>query len=146
MALTYTWKVKGLRKQDQVNSEGATLSGAVVQTYWECEGTDENGNTSVFSGATPFSAENVPAGTFVAFEDLTEETVLGWIRNVVEGDGGYMDHIEERIRHEIGKVTIEDAPMPWAPEEVTPVPNDNLGTEVEAEATSGGNTDIIDSE
>jgi len=41
--MTYTWKITGLQKRDQVNSEGATLAGAVVQTYWEMEGTDEQG-------------------------------------------------------------------------------------------------------
>lgn len=120
MALTYTWKITGLRKQDQVNADGETLPGAVVQTYWECHGTDANDNTAHFSGATPFSAENVPAGSFTAFADLTEEIVLGWVRNVVESDPSYMAHIEERIIDQIGQSTVQDAPMPWADEEVTP--------------------------
>lgn len=126
MALTYTWKVTGLKKKDQVNSEGATLSGAVVQTYWEAEGTDENGDTAKFSGATPFSAENVPAGTFVAFEDLTEEVVTGWIRNVVDADPTYGAHIEERIRAEINKGVVTDiteSGLPWSDgSSVTPDP------------------------
>jgi len=90
---TYVWEVTSLRKRDQQNSEGATLSGAVVQTYWKVTGTDGNGNTGEFSGATPFDASNVPAGSFVAFEDLTENTVLGWIQAVVNADQGYADHI-----------------------------------------------------
>lgn len=121
MAFTYTWEVTGLRKRDQVNSEGATLSGAVVQTYWKVTGTDADGNTGEFSGATPFTAENVPAGEFTAFESLTEETVLGWIRSVVEGDLPYKEHIDERIAHQIDQTLEEDAEMPWGGS-VTPTP------------------------
>ena len=71
---TWAWEVTQLKRKDEVNSEGATLSGAVCQTFWKVTGTDANGNTGEFSGATPFSAANTPAGSFVAFDDLTEFT------------------------------------------------------------------------
>jgi hypothetical protein len=122
MALTYTWKVTGLKKRDQVNAEGATLIGAVVQTYWECKGVDENGKEGSFSGATPFTAENVPAGSFAAFETLTEETVLGWIKSVVANDPSYKAHIDGRIIDQIDAANVTDATPPWQTEEVTPVP------------------------
>jgi len=132
---TYTWEVTGLKKQDQVNSEGASLSGAVVQTYWKIVGTDGSGNTGEFAGATPFNATNVPAGSFVAFEDLTENTVLGWIQAVVDADQGYADHISSRIKLQIDEATIEEAVMPWAPdsEVVDPV--------IEADAPAEGESD-----
>lgn len=124
MAMTYTWKITGLQKKDQVNSEGATLEGAVVQTYWEMEGTDEQGETAKFSGATPFSAADVPAGSFVAFESLTEANVLAWVQNVVNNDSVYLAHIEDRIRNEIDKENVSDiaqTSLPWSDgEEVTP--------------------------
>ena len=126
MALTYTWKVTGLKKKDQVNSEGVTLEGAVVQTYWECIGTDEHGNSAQFAGATPFTAENVPAGSFTAFADLTEETVISWIKNVVDNDPTYKDHIDERILKQIDASNIVDATPPWQTEEVTPTPPEVL--------------------
>ena len=129
---TYVWEVTSLRKRDQQNSEGATLSGAVVQTYWKVTGTDGSGNSGEFSGATPFDASSVPAGSFVAFEDLTENTVLGWIQAVVNADQGYADHISERIAHQIDEEQVEDATMPWAPEEVTPeLPEDAPAAEEE---------------
>ena len=71
MALTYTWSVTSLKVRDEVNADGETLSNSVVQTYWKCTGTDENGNSGTFSGATPFTAANVPAGSFIAFAYLT---------------------------------------------------------------------------
>ena len=118
---TWTWEVTSLKKKDQVNAEGATLAGAVVQTFWKVTGEDANGNEADFSGATPFTAVNVPAGSFTAFETLTESTVLGWIQAVVNADQGYADHISERVATQIDEVATTDAAMPWAPEDsVTP--------------------------
>ena len=122
MAFTYTWSVTGLKKKDQVNSEDATLSGAIIQTYWKVVGVDAEGNEGEFAGATPFTAENVPAGDFTPFADLTEEQVLSWIRAHVEGDQPYMDHINERIQYQIDQNLEEEVhEMPWGGV-VTPPP------------------------
>lgn len=112
MALTLSWEVTGVKTNNQVNTDGDTLADAVVQTYWKCTGTDADGNEGSFSGATPFSAENVPAGSFVAFADLTEATVLGWIQNVVVD--GYMDHVQEQIQKQIDEATVQEPDLPWA--------------------------------
>jgi hypothetical protein len=131
---TWTWSVTSLKKRDQVNTEGATLAGAVVQTYWKVVGVDGSGNKGEFSGATPFTAVNVPAGSFAAFEDLTEATVLGWIQAVVNADQGYADHISERVTAQIDEAAVEDGVMPWAPaeEEVTPpVPGEDPAADPE---------------
>ena len=118
---TWTWEVTSLKKKDQVNAEGATLAGAVVQTFWKVTGEDANGNEADFSGATPFTAVNVPAGSFTAFETLTEATVLGWIQAVVNADQGYADHISSRIELQIDEVATTDAAMPWGDgSDVTP--------------------------
>ena len=53
MSLTLSWSVTGIKTRDQVNSEGETLTNAVVQTYWKVVGTDAEGNTGEFAGATP---------------------------------------------------------------------------------------------
>ena len=98
MSYKYTWKITSLKVRDQVNADGDTLTDAVVQTYWQVEGTDADGNTGSFSGATPFTAENVPAGSFRPFADLTEDVVCGWIQNVVNSDPTYKAHIDEQIQ------------------------------------------------
>ena len=130
---TWTWEVTSLKKKDQVNADGATLAGAVVQTFWKVTGEDANGNEADFSGATPFTAVNVPAGSFTAFETLTEATVLGWIQAVVNGDQGYADHISERVGSQIDEASIEEGVMPWAPavEVVTPVPGEDPAADPE---------------
>lgn len=101
MALIYTWKITGVKK---------TPDGTVVQTYWTKTGTDENGNVGTFSGATPFSGNPSQEG-YIAFESLTEETVLGWIQSVVTG--GYEEHVNNQIQKHIDQQIIVDADMPW---------------------------------
>jgi len=113
MALTLSWEVTGVKTKNETNTDGDTLSDAVVQTYWKCTGTDADGNEGSFAGATPFSAANVPAGSFVAFADLTEATVLGWIQAVVVGD--YLEHVKSQIEKQIDEATVQEPDLPWAP-------------------------------
>lgn len=105
MAITYTWKVTGLKKN---------TDGTVVQTYWQKIGTDENGNEGTFSGATPFSGDPSAEG-YVPFENLTEADVLGWVQGVVVG--GYEEHVNAQIQKQIDQKisVVEEAAMPWAP-------------------------------
>lgn len=111
MTISYTWKVTSIKTK----TEG-TNQGAVVQTYWTKTGKDSANNEGTFSGATPFTTTTMPAGaTFVPLTDLTEETVLTWIKAVVVG--GYEEHVNGVIQKAINdKVTpVAEAQMPWAP-------------------------------
>jgi hypothetical protein len=118
--MQYTWQVTGLKTKDEVNEQGETLPNAVVQTYWKKIGVDDQGNEGSFSGATPFTADNVPAGEFVPFDQLTEETVLGWIQAVVVDS--YEEHVNSMIQKQIDAKAIHEPPLPWAPEP-TPDPD-----------------------
>jgi hypothetical protein len=108
MAITYTWEITSLRTR----TEGENLD-AVVQTYWKKTGTDENGNSGTFEGATPFSAASVPAGEFIPFAELTEETVLDWIKSVVVDD--YERHVNTKIQEKIDSASTSQPELPWAP-------------------------------
>lgn len=101
MAFTYTYEIERLKVKDEVNADGVTLQNAVCNTYWKVTGVDEDGNTATFSGATPLSAKNVSADNFTDFTTLTEAQVVGWIRNVVESDAGYLEHIDEQLQKQI---------------------------------------------
>ena len=117
MTITYTWEITGLK-----TTNIGELENTVVQTYWKKIGTDENGNTGTFSGATPFTRDpNDESGPkFIPFENLTEEDVLSWIKTIVVGD--YETHVNEQIQKQINEKInpIVDAKMPWAPAVVTP--------------------------
>jgi hypothetical protein len=119
MAITYTWKVTSLKVKDVSDARPS----AVVQTYWQKIGTDENGNVGSFSGATPFTLDpNDDSGPFIPFADLTEEDVLNWIKTVVVGS--YEEHvngkIQEQINEKINPVTEQS--LPWAPPEANTAP------------------------
>jgi hypothetical protein len=114
MSITYTWKVTSLKVKDLSEDK----KNAIVQTYWQKIGTDENGNEGTFSGATPFTVDPTDdSGPFVPFEQLTEEDVLDWIKSVVVGS--YEEHVNSKIFEQIqDKLTpAVDAKLPWAPEE-----------------------------
>jgi hypothetical protein len=111
MAITYTWKVTSLKTKNEGSNQNA-----VVQTYWQKIGTDENGNVGTFSGATPFTTTTMPEGNvFVPFEELTEEVVLEWIKDVVVGN--YETHVNGKIQEQIDQHVnpVSEAQMPWAP-------------------------------
>jgi hypothetical protein len=109
---TYEWKVTSMRVRD----EGANKN-AVVQTFWELKGTNADGHSAVFSGATPFTSVNVPEGDFIALEALTQEHVISWIRNYVDNHPNYWEHINEQLAKNIQDThaPITEASVSWLP-------------------------------
>jgi hypothetical protein len=119
MALTYDWKLTGLKKQNTND-----LEHVIIGTNWRLDGTDEEGYVGSFAGATPFDLNEIESGSFVAYEQLTEELVLGWIKNVVSGSDAvyphYWEHINEQINKHIDtlkweKTEVGQANFPWSP-------------------------------
>jgi hypothetical protein len=116
MALTYEWKLTGLRKQDT-----ADLTDLVVGTRWELKGTNENDVFGTFSGATPLDLPDADEAGYIAYADLTETLILGWIQNSVSGSGSsnYMDHINEQIEKQIKakvyvSLDVSTNDLPWS--------------------------------
>lgn len=110
--LTYTWKLTSLKKKSTTD-----VAGAIVQTYWQKIGTDADGNTGTFPGATPFDLNTMDLENFTPFEELTESMVLGWIQAVVVDS--YETHVDEKILQQIMAVKqpIVEQNLPWVPEE-----------------------------
>lgn len=106
--MNYTWKITGMKGIDLPNQPNA-----IIQTYWTKTGIDEQGNEGTFSGATPFSPDNIDPDNFVPYSQLTEEVVLGWIQAVVVGS--YEEHVNAQIQKQIDSKKVNDAPLPWAP-------------------------------
>lgn len=125
MSLTYTWKIERIGRKST-----STIENAIVQTHWTLTGTNSDGVSGTFTGATPFKLSTVDPTNFVSYENLTEETVLEWIKNVVNSDLSYKEHIDSKILEEIADVTEPTTEVtsgfPWQDgvDEVTPpVPN-----------------------
>ncbi len=116
--MQYTWKITGLKTKD-INGKPS----AIVQTYWQKIGTDENGNEGTFAGATPFTVDPTDdSGPFKPFSDLTEADIIAWIQTVVVG--GYEEHVNGKIAEQIEQKIkpVTDAKLPWATEEENVVP------------------------
>lgn len=112
MAINYEWKITCLKK-----ASGSNLSNVIVQTYWNVVGTDENGNEGAYSGATPFDLSKVDPGNFMAYETLTEEVVIGWIKNAVLGS--FNDFVEGQIQDQIASIgseqdQVNEGSFPWS--------------------------------
>jgi hypothetical protein len=118
MALTYTWKLTGLKKQTT-----AVFDDLVIGTRWKVTGTDEDGFEGSFDGATPLDIPDADEAGYIPYEELTEELVLGWIKQTVSGSNpatNYWDHINGRILKAIdGKknvtTEIQETDLPWSP-------------------------------
>lgn len=118
MALTYTWKITGLKTKDFDGKPSA-----VVQTYWTKTGTDADGNEGTFTGATPFTVDPTDtSGPFIEFSQLTEQDIIDWIKTVVVSD--YERHVNDKIQEQIdGKINpVVEAKLPWVPTEEPVVP------------------------
>jgi len=72
----FTWQV--------ANMERNTADDGVVVVHWRCEGVDGDHTASSY-GTTSHTPDPSAAG-FVAYADLTEETVLGWVHGSVDKD------------------------------------------------------------
>lgn len=108
MAVTYTWKVTGL-KTKSVNG----TDNVVVQTYWEKIGRDGNFEGK-FLGATPLDTSNIPEGfKFKPFNKLSEDEVLQWIQKTVVGS--YEEYVNNTIQKQIDeqKTPVVEADLPW---------------------------------
>lgn len=118
MGYTYEWSVTGIKKATSDN-----INDAIVGTKWKVIGTDDDGNTGEFSGATPFDLNTINTGSFTAYENLTEEQVLGWIKNVASGSesaSNYWSHIQGQINKQINNtklshVEVGGTDLPWSP-------------------------------
>jgi hypothetical protein len=113
--LGYHWKLTGLRK---VNTNG--LEGVIIGTNWVLTGTDSDGYSGNFTGATPFKVEELNVENFTNFNDLTEEQVLDWIQGVVYSIPSYWEHINTQILKSIRDNkspvdVISENDLPWSP-------------------------------
>ena len=113
MALTYVYAVTSLKK-----TTDGSIDNAVVQSTWTCTGTDEDGDSGVFNGATPFPLSSVDPDNFIPYEELTEADIIGWIQAVVVGS--YKDHIDGQINKQIALiknpvVEVPNNELPWSP-------------------------------
>lgn len=119
MGYTYEWSITGLKKS---NPSVLDVTDVIIGTQWKVVATNEDGVTGEFTGATPFELKTVETGSFIPYEQLTSEIVLGWIKEKVSGSNpatNYWPHIQERIEKQIHEKTSTEVELlshelPWS--------------------------------
>jgi hypothetical protein len=102
MAVTYNWTIGNLEYNNDSDK-------GVVIAHWRCTGVDGEYSASAYStqSFTPDSS----ADGYVAYADLTEEMVIGWVQNAVDKDATEAS-IASKIESQKNPATLSG--MPWA--------------------------------
>ena len=96
--MNITWKINQLDRK--------TIDGFVTTAHWTCQGEDEGVSASVYSTATFEGDLTVP------YEQLTQETVLGWVWN----SGVNKDATEAAVAAQLEslKNPVTASGLPWS--------------------------------
>ena len=111
MAISTTWSVSNMVRNDS--------DGGVTTVYWSCVASD--GTYSATEGGKLRLTPDASADDFVAYADLTEETVLGWVYDsLVEGEETATEaktRIETnrtaKVQGQIDRAAAQSEGMPW---------------------------------
>jgi len=111
MAISTTWSVSNMTRNE--------ADGGVVTVYWSCVASD--GTFSATEGGKLRCEPDASADDFVAYADLTEADVLGWVYDsLVEGEET-ADEAKARIeanrtgkvQGQIDRASAQAEGMPW---------------------------------
>ena len=111
MAISTTWSVSNMVRNE--------ADGGVVTVYWSCVASD--GTYSATEGGKLRLTPDASADDFVAYADLTEATVLGWVYDsLVEGDETATEaktRIETdrtaKVQGQIDRAAAQSEGTPW---------------------------------
>jgi len=111
MAITTNWSVSNMVRNE--------ADGGVVTVYWSCVASD--GTYSATEGGKLRLTPDADADDFVAYDSLTEATVLGWVYDsLIEGEET-ADEAKARIeadrtakvQGQIDRAAAQSEGMPW---------------------------------
>jgi len=102
---TFEWNVSAMDCYPQADGE----TDVVFNVHWTCSGTDGTYTGSVYSTC----AVPAPSGSFIPYQDLTQDEVLGWIwSNGVDQDATEAA-VQQQIDNQINPPVVTP-PLPWA--------------------------------
>ena len=102
MAIQYTWTI-GQLEYNNDSDQG------VVIAHWRCTGVDGDYNATAYS--TQSFTPDPSADGYVAYADLTEATVIGWVQNGVN-QAATEASIAAKIESQKNPATLSG--MPWS--------------------------------
>ncbi len=109
----YTWKIKSLQAIDEVNEKDF-----VTSIFYEVDCTEEvDGKEYKASAVSSIVIEPKEEEGFVAYSDLTEEQVVGWVKQLLGAVG--VKSIEKSLASQVDKkinppVVPAVKPLPWS--------------------------------
>jgi hypothetical protein len=111
MPIAYTLKIDGLDCVPALDG----LSNVVSRAIWTMTGVDGD-HSATSSASTEFPAPT-PEQPFVAFNDLTQATVIGWVEDCTDPDylASRRAHIADQIAAQISPPVVTP-PLPWVEE------------------------------
>lgn len=89
MAVTTTWSIDQMQRDDS--------TGGVTIVYWSLVAKNDSGNESATEGGKLRLEYDADADDFVAYNNLTEETVLGWVYDSLREGDETADEAKARI-------------------------------------------------
>jgi hypothetical protein len=110
--MNYSWQIIKFSTRDQTNVDGSVLPNAVVKIKWKRSGVDTDGHSAYVLGYTNLTAEDVPEGSFVPFESLTEEMVISWLESAISPEK--MKEFNDKIQDKINELSTTDRAVPWS--------------------------------
>jgi hypothetical protein len=105
MAITYTWFISSLEAAKQEEN----LSNVVKTLHWRYKATDEDGYFAESYGAQ--SLDTPDQTTFVSYENLTFEIVVGWLEELLDITG-LQQMLQNNIEDQKNPPTVTMRP-PW---------------------------------
>ena len=99
------WKIESMvvKPVDGVNTD------VVVTAAWRCTATDGDFSASNY-GSMGFAS---PSGEFIAYPDLTEETVLGWVWANGVDKAEVEANVARELDMQVNPPTVSK-PLPWS--------------------------------
>ena len=113
MAISTTWSINNMVYNDS--------DGGVTVVYWSLVAQNDSGSESATEGGKLRLTPDTDDDNFVDYEDLTEETVLGWVYDsLVEGEETATEaktRIETdrtgKVQGQIDRAAAQSEGMPW---------------------------------
>ena len=99
------WKVESM----VVKPQDGSLTDVVVTAAWRCTAVDGDHSASNY-GSMGFAS---PSGDFIAYPDLTEDTVLGWIWANGVDKAEVEANVARELDMQVNPPTVAK-PLPWS--------------------------------
>lgn len=108
MATTYSWKVRELTYAISHESGNSNVITSVLCWYY---GVSDAGNVGL--SQVSFTLEDPPSEGFIDYENLTEETVLGWCTPTIDAEVLSMHAAEVNNMIQDIEAPLQGHGLPW---------------------------------